>query len=886
MFNRLKDRSGFTLVEAMVSMLILGITVLVASIIFNITNSMHSQAEQRDRSYMYARQKMLQLQSDKRAPDVSGEDTLVDSKNTKYVRTWRLDTISGNNVSLKGVVTAKTISSESVDSTTITALVPRGDPRIRLDMLESGQVSAAPDEDRIYLGYMKFFPEAVSIDTLELTKITVTAIDTPSLDEADDLVDIRFYRSGSPDTGSSKSEIGSSTPYSFGSNDSGSFDVSGHWEIENVTYIHVFCDYVVDTINIPSNLKLMVDFEAEIKDSGSAPKVQRRGTDFKLSLPSADFTVDPDTVVLTDFTITFDGTGSYSPNGDIIDYSWDFGDGSSSAGGADSVVTHAYDPAGTYTVSLIVTDDSSRKDTVTQDIVVYDPVPPVASISTDPDPAEGVVTFTVDFDGSGSYDPDGGSIVSYSWDVGLDGEDATTMLYSHEFTTAGTSQVSLTVYDDEGDSASDTVNVNALSSPPPPQNILTIYSAGDGTVDPEHKTGGSYNEDTTISVSTSPGSGNQFYKWSGDTLDGSTDASPDIVMDTNYYVIADFRADSELAGTDIITNGDFTDRNNNWGVNFINGATGGSEVDSGALRIHITGSGSNKEDVQAEQEYLEIKNDYTYRVSFIARAEASKTIHVEVSNSSEYGGKDITLSDTYQKFSFAFEMSNSTDNSASLCFNGGDDDTDYWIDNVVVSEVSPCAENDPPTAAYIDVVPSSGGDVNTDYEFDASRSTDPDGNIDIYSWDFGDGSSETGDTVYHSYDSADTYTVTLTVIDECGDSLTNDKNVEVAEGGGEGGCDNNVPYLEKEVDITISEGECAGYIDGGSGDFRLYNYGGGVEFTIDIYDDNMNLIKSGVSILSGGQWTPVDITWPSNDTVICHVKNSGGSDVHFKMNSW
>lgn len=52
--------------------------------------------------------------------------------------------------------------------------------------------------------------------------------------------------------------------------------------------------------------------------------------------------------------------------------------------------------------------------------------------------------------------------------------------------------------------------------------------------------------------------------------------------------------------------------------------------------------------------------------------------------------------------------------------------------------------------------------------FDASTSTDADGTIIGYSWDFGDGSLGSGDTITHSFQSVGVYTVTLTVTDDTG----------------------------------------------------------------------------------------------------------------------
>lgn len=63
--------------------------------------------------------------------------------------------------------------------------------------------------------------------------------------------------------------------------------------------------------------------------------------------------------------------------------------------------------------------------------------------------------------------------------------------------------------------------------------------------------------------------------------------------------------------------------------------------------------------------------------------------------------------------------------------------------------------------------------------FDATASTDPDGRIVSYSWDFGDHTTGTGDTVSHTYSSAGTYPATLTVTDNDGLTSTIGKVITV-----------------------------------------------------------------------------------------------------------
>jgi PKD repeat protein len=55
--------------------------------------------------------------------------------------------------------------------------------------------------------------------------------------------------------------------------------------------------------------------------------------------------------------VTFDGTGSTDVDGSVVSWAWDFGDGGTGTGQAP---THVYQAAGTYAVTLTVTDDGGR----------------------------------------------------------------------------------------------------------------------------------------------------------------------------------------------------------------------------------------------------------------------------------------------------------------------------------------------------------------------------------------------------------------------------------------------------------------------------------------------------------------------------------------------
>jgi len=87
----------------------------------------------------------------------------------------------------------------------------------------------------------------------------------------------------------------------------------------------------------------------------------------------------------------------------------------------------------------------------------------------------------------------------------------------------------------------------------------------------------------------------------------------------------------------------------------------------------------------------------------------------------------------------------------------------------VAVTVTSCDNNVPPVADANGPYSAMRGKGQAVVEFDGSDSTDSDGTITAYEWEFGDGSSpETGATVSHGYNNTGSYVVTLTVTDNCG----------------------------------------------------------------------------------------------------------------------
>lgn len=142
--------------------------------------------------------------------------------------------------------------------------------------------------------------------------------------------------------------------------------------------------------------------------------------------------------------VRFDASTSYDPDGSITGYMWSFGDGTSSTGVA---AWHRFTNAGTYLVTLTVTDSRGAHDAVSRSIPVgAQDIPPVAAfVYTPSSPA---VSEWIRLDATSSYDTDG-TIASYHWAFGGGVTDTGNVVY-RQFTTAGMHTVTLTVTDNRG----------------------------------------------------------------------------------------------------------------------------------------------------------------------------------------------------------------------------------------------------------------------------------------------------------------------------------------------------------------------------------------------------------------------------------------------------
>ncbi len=175
--------------------------------------------------------------------------------------------------------------------------------------------------------------------------------------------------------------------------------------------------------------------------------------------PIANFTAIDSTDENT--KIIFDASKSFTPQGKIICYDWDFGDGSSAVG---KFVEHSYKNYGNYIVKLrIETDNNSNCNSASSSSSIFVNKKPTAKIIA---PKNGATNENILFDASSSFDPNG-KIRKYIWDFG-DGSFSEGIKVYHTFLNSRKYKVKLKVVDDtntKNNFSTDEIEIKINSSP-------------------------------------------------------------------------------------------------------------------------------------------------------------------------------------------------------------------------------------------------------------------------------------------------------------------------------------------------------------------------------------------------------------------------------------
>jgi PKD repeat protein/ABC-type branched-subunit amino acid transport system substrate-binding protein len=156
--------------------------------------------------------------------------------------------------------------------------------------------------------------------------------------------------------------------------------------------------------------------------------------------------------------VMFNSSGTSDPDGTIIGYRWDFGDGSEPNYGENP--RHTYSQIGNYYVTLQVTDTDGASATATSLCTIFDPSNRAPTTDAN-GPYTGFAGYPVPFKSTGSDDPDG-KITTYEWTFG-DGSISDSINPRHTYQNNGTYTVTLRVTDNKG--AEDSTTTTCVVAP-------------------------------------------------------------------------------------------------------------------------------------------------------------------------------------------------------------------------------------------------------------------------------------------------------------------------------------------------------------------------------------------------------------------------------------
>ncbi len=521
----------------------------------------------------------------------------------------------------------------------------------------------------------------------------------------------------------------------------------------------------------------------------------------------------------TGIAVDFDGTLSDDLDGDIVQYDWDWGDGTAAEINAGPTPSHIYTAAGTgpYTVILTVTDDDSLTDTNDTTASIDQPnLPPVADANG---PYTGTVNVAVLFDATGSVDPDGGDL-QYDWNYG-DGTDTDVDVGptpSHAYVTANLYRAVVIVTNDNdlGDATGSLVYIAAADNLPP------VADAG-----------GPYTGMVNVAVnfdgsgSTADG-GSLQYDWNyGDGTATEINAGP---VPTHAYA-----TDGLFRALLIVTDDD--------GIGDANGSlvfidlpaqdpvanAGGPYTGAAGVAVNFDGSDSIDPDgniTQYDWDYDDgspLDIDVGESPSHVYAASGIYNPTLTVTDNDSRTGSDSTsasigtgnqapVADAGGPYPGVKDVAVTFDGTGSSDPDGGSlvHSWDFGDGSPLGSGVSPTHtyttagvrnviltvtdDADTPASDSASALIASGtappvADIGGPYDgfvgipvhFDGTSSSDPDGGKLRYAWDFGDSTNASGASPTHTYVVSGTFDVTLRVIDDSAKTDTDDTSVVIVE---------------------------------------------------------------------------------------------------------
>jgi PKD repeat protein len=405
---------------------------------------------------------------------------------------------------------------------------------------------------------------------------------------------------------------------------------------------------------------------------------------------------------------TFDASASSGATGQIRSWRWDFGDGSAAEG---PVAEHAYQTPGAYVIRLSIQTDATAAacDVAEVKHQVVANAQPVAEAG-----ADRLVGVNQDvlFDGSASADPDG-SIAAWVWDFG-DGSSAEGVNARHRYREPGRYEVKLTVRDETdlpNNAATDSLFVE-VNAPPEPVIAAPAVACVDEPVRFD------------ASRSGGPDGGIQRFAWSFG--DGAGAEGPEV--EHRYRGPGRFQV-ALLADDGRGLNNSERQAIHRLHVNQPPRAFAGPDrVVCPGEPVLFDGAASHDGDGALTR--------FQWDFGDGASADGAQVTHVFETP----GVHEVLLS--------------VTDDSGASCG--------------TTSDIARVWVNAPPVAVAGDDREGFVGGAYDQLLFDASASTDADGEPLSFLWELGDGATRTGEKVQHAYTEPGDYAVRLGVADGTG----------------------------------------------------------------------------------------------------------------------